>query len=617
MTILSKLGSLNLRSVNLRSLSKANSLYRLMGLVWQSSPRWLMMMLGVTIASSVIPVVLLYVNKLIIDWITTHAGKVPVVWMPLLVLIGVRLLLSTVRVGLAEVGPLVSQALSERLSLTATRRLLEKAIELDLNHFESPSFYDLLGRATQSGSSYPVRTLEHLTTSVGQLINFSGLIVLLVQFSPLILVLLLLTFIPMLKKGITFSKKRFMLNRKNTFEGRLAAYFHELLTQREHAKEIRLLNIGDYVLTQWHNTYNQYRQEVEKMAAQQALGRFRVGLIPHLSFYGAYVWMTVQTVRGEITLGDFVMYSAAFSQAQSLLVGCAQSLASAYDGNLYVSQFFEFLALQPKITNPAVPQPFPSSIRQGIELKNVGFSYAGADQPIFIDLSFKVYPGESIAVVGVNGAGKTTLVKLLTRLYEVNAGEITIDGIPLSAFDVSELRRNIAVLFQDFSHYKLSIQDNIGFGDIDHRDDRARAQGAAEKAGIADFIETLEKGYQTNLDNLFPDGRELSGGQWQKMGLARAFISPAQILILDEPTSAMDAIAEFNLYQRFRQLTQGKITFFISHRFSSVRLADRILVLDKGQVAELGTHEQLLQNQGLYAHMFNLQASGYASSTDV
>ena len=447
--------------------NKTSSLYRLIGMVWQSSPQWLLLMLGVTLTTSVIPVVLLYVNKLIIDWITTHAGQVPVVWMPLLVLIGVRLLLSTFRVGLAEVGPLVSQALSERLSLTATRQLLQKAIELDLNHFESPSFYDLLGRAAQSGSSYPVRALEYMTASVGQLINFSGLIVLLAQFSPIILVLLLLTFIPMLKKGMTFSKKRFMLNRKNTFEGRLAAYFQGLLTQREHAKEIRLLNLGDYVLTQWQNTYDQYRQEVEKMATEQALGRFWVGLVPHLSFYGAYVWIIVQTVRGEITLGDFVMYSGAFSQAQSLLIGCAQSLANTYDANLYVSQFFEFLALQPKITNPAVPRPFPSSIRQGIELKNVGFSYMGDDLPIFTGLSFKVYPGESIAVVGVNGAGKTTLVKLLTRLYEVDAGEITIDGIPLSAFDLSELRRNIAVLFQDFSHYKLSIQDNIGFGDID------------------------------------------------------------------------------------------------------------------------------------------------------
>lgn len=593
-------------------LNKTSSLYRLIELIWQSSPRWLLLMLGVTITTSVMPVALLYVNKLIIDWITTHAGKMPIVWMPLLVLIGIRLLLSTIRVGLAEVGPLVSQALSERLSLTATRQLLQKAIELDLNHFESPSFYDLLGRATQSGSSYPVRALEYLTASIGQLISFSGLIVLLAQFSPVILFLLLMTFIPMLKKGVAFSKKRFMLNRKNTFEGRLTAYFQGLLTQREHAKEIRLLNLGGYILTQWQNTYNQYRQEIERMTAKQALGSLQVALIPHLSFYGAYVWIIVQTVQGEITLGDFVMYSGAFSQAQSLLIGCAQSLANTYDAILYVSQFFEFLALQPKITNPAVPQPFPHSIHQGIELKNVGFSYACADQPIFTGLSFKVHPGESIAVVGVNGAGKTTLVKLLTRLYEVNAGEITIDGIPISAFDVSELRRNIAVLFQDFSHYKLSIQDNIGFGDIDYREDQRRSQIAAEKAGIAEFIETLEKGYQTNLDNLFPDGRELSGGQWQKVGLSRAFISRAQILILDEPTSAMDAIAEFNLYQRFRQLTEGKTTFFISHRFSSVRLADRILVLDKGCVAELGTHEQLLQNQGLYAQMFNLQASGYA-----
>lgn len=586
--------------------------HRLFGLVWQAAPKWFLAILVITVLTALMPVMLLYVNKLIIDWITEHAGQRPILWMPVVWLVGARLLLSMGRAALGEMRPFVSQVLSDRLSLTATRKLLQQAVRLDLNHFESPEFYDTLSRATQSGSSYPVRALDYSTSLMGQLINFAGLIVLLVQFNPIILGLLLLTFIPLLRKGVTFSKKKFMLNRKNTFEGRLVSYLQGLLTQQQYAKEIRLFNLGDHVLGRWQQTYGQYKKEVEVMARTQALGRFSVGVIPSLSFYAAYGWIMAQTLQGQISLGDFVMYSGAFAQSQTLLTGSAQNLANTYDANLYVSQFFEFLSLKPQISSPASPQPFPVQIQQGITLQDVGFSYPGTDQPVFEDINFQVLPGESIAVVGVNGAGKTTLVKLLTRLYEVDTGKIMIDGHPISAFDLKELRQNIAVLFQDFSRYKLSIQENIGFGDIEHFEDHDRAQVSAQKAGIADYIESLEERYQTKLGNLFPKARELSGGQWQKIGLSRAFMSRAQILILDEPTSAMDAIAEFDLYQRFRQLTQGKITFFISHRFSSVRLADRILVLDGGRIAELGTHDQLLERDGLYAEMFRLQASGYA-----
>ncbi|MEM9007010.1 MAG: ABC transporter ATP-binding protein [Cyanobacteria bacterium P01_F01_bin.86] len=586
--------------------------HRLLALVWQSAPTWLMAMIGITIVGSLIPVILLYVNKLIIDWISTRAGQSAVVWMPIVLLILARLGLSLSKAGLGEARPFISQILSDRLTLTATRRLLQQSARLDLNHFESPDFYDALNRATQSGSSYPVRALDYATNLVGQSINLIGVIVLLLQFNPIILFLLLLTFFPLLTNGVNFSKKKFMLNRKNTFEGRLASYFQGLLTQQLFAKEVRLFDLGDHLIAQWEQTFNHYKKDVERMARHQALGRFGVVAIPNLSFYAAYAWIIVRTVQGTITLGDFVMYSGAFSQAQTLLTGCAQNLANTYDANLYVAQFFEFLSLKPKIVSPVSPQPFPHPIQHGIELKNVGFAYPGTERSIYKDINFRVHPGESIAVVGVNGAGKTTLVKLLTRLYDADQGTITIDGIPLSDFELKDLHRNIAVLFQDFARYKLGIQENIGFGDIENWQSRSQALAAADKAGIAEFIDSLEHGYQTKLGNLFPQGRELSGGQWQKIGLSRAFMSQAQILILDEPTAAMDALAEADLYKRFKELTRGKITFFISHRFSSVRLADRILVLDGGQIAELGTHEELIQQKGLYARMFNLQASGYA-----
>ena len=607
-------------SLNTRFFKNLGNTHRLLALVWQSAPKWLLLMVAITTFGALLPISLLYTNKLIIDWITTHAGQNAdqaanwsyAMWAPIFILVAIRLGLSVVRLGLGEMRPFVSQMLSDRLSLTATEKLLRQAIRLDLNHFESPAFYDALSLATQSGSSYPVRALDYATNLMGQLINIAGLLVLLIQFNPIILFLLLLTTLPLLKTGVSFSKKKFMLNRKNTFEGRLVAYFQGLLTQQRYAKEVRLFNLGEQILSRWQETYGQYKREVAQMARSQAVGRFSVGVIPHLCFYAAYAWILVSTVQGNITPGDFVMYGGAFSQAQSLLTNCVHNLASTYDANLHMSQFFEFLALEPAITSPADPQPFPKEIRQGLTVNNVGFAYQGSDRNVFDDISFAVYPGESIAVVGVNGAGKTTLVKLLTRLYETTSGAISIDGIPLSEFDLKELRQNIAVLFQDFAQYKLSIQENIGFGDVEHWNHPDRAKTAASKAGIAEFIDSLEKQYQTPLGNLFPDGRELSGGQWQKIGLSRAFMSSAQILILDEPTSAMDAIAEFDLYQRFRQLTQGKITFFISHRFSSVRLADRILVLDEGRIAELGTHEELLSRAGLYAKMYDMQAAGYA-----
>lgn len=584
---------------------------KLLHLVWQASPKWLLLSVSITIVGSLLPVAWLYVNKLVIDYLATSIREESIAWNMLAVLVGARLGLAILRSGLSEFQPYVAQILGDQFSLFTNQQLLEQSLRLDLEHYESAKSQEALSRAQQSGSSYPVRAFNNFTAILGQSINLIGVLGLLIQFNAVIVGLLFLTSLPPLRVGVAFSNKGFAFMRKQTLNSRLSSYLQGLLTQQQVAKEVRLYNLGPYLLRQWHRISLNHHHEMQELMFQRTAARFQIGLLPSLGFYAAYVWVIIQTVKSRITLGDFTMYSGAFSQAQGLLSSLVENISTAYEANLYVSQYLEFLALQPKVKNPANPIPFPHKLTQGICFKNVKFTYPEGIRPTLNDINITIHPGEHIALVGINGVGKTTLVKLLTRLYDTDEGTITIDGIALQSFDLFDLRQNIAVLFQDFAHYKLSIAENIGFGDIDALSNRDRIVQAACAAGVDDWIQTLPNGYDTKLGNLFPNGQELSGGQWQKIGLARAFMSQAPILILDEPTAAMDAIAEFELFERFRQLTQGRTTIFTSHQFSSVRLADRIIVLDQGRILELGNHDQLMSQDNLYARMFRLQAEGY------
>ncbi|MEM6592318.1 MAG: ABC transporter ATP-binding protein [Cyanobacteria bacterium P01_C01_bin.73] len=584
---------------------------KLLRLVWQASPLWFLAVLGITALTSLLPVGWLYINKLIVDWLALLPTETPAPLRQLVILVALRFGLALVRSVLGELQPYVSQVLGDRFSLHASQKLLQQSIRLDLSHYESSQFHEALSRAQQSGSSYPVRALNNFITILGQSINLVGVIGLLIRFNALMVGLLFLSTLPTLGVGVAYSNKGFALMRKKTFSSRLAGYFQGLLIQQNFAKEIRLYNLGAHFLRRWQHISQEQQQEMQGLALKRAIARFQIGIIPSLGFYGAYSWVIVQTVRSQITLGDFTLYSGAFSQAQSLLTSLLENLSTTYEANLYVAQYLEFLQLRPSIVSPAQPSPFPPRLQQGITFNKVCFSYPGAARPTLTQITLTLSAGENVALVGVNGVGKTTLVKLLTRLYDATAGEIHIDGIPIEQFAVTDLRRNIAVLFQDFAHYQLSVRDNISLGSLDANDDFDRIVQAARSAGIHDWIESLPQGYETKLGNLYPKGRNLSGGQWQKIGLARAFMSSAQILILDEPTAALDAIAEFELFNQFRQLTAGRTTLFTSHRFSSVRLADRILVLDNGRIVEAGTHQTLMESAGIYAEMFRLQAEGY------
>ncbi|MEO0458634.1 MAG: ABC transporter ATP-binding protein [Cyanobacteria bacterium P01_A01_bin.114] len=586
---------------------------RLVQLVWASAPFWLLLNIGLTLLNSLGPIAQLYVGKLIVDQVVAlvEEGRLSVFPQQLIFLVAAGFALKGLGALLQQAGTYVSQVLEDKFLLYANLQLLKQATRLDLAYYESAQFYDVLNRAQQSGSRYPLLVVRLFTGLLGQITQFGGLLTLLLRFSPWVTLLLLVSTLPTFWIGVHYSQRRYRMTRWQTPARRQADYFGEVLTEPQYVKEVRLFNLGHYLVSQYRKIRETFNLESRQLAARQSLAQFGLALISTMGFYGAYALVIWQGLQGLVTIGDLTLYVGAFQQAQGTIKGILTSIASLYEYNLYVSQYFEFLDLVPHVVSPAQPKSFPSPMRQGLILDGVEFTYPGASAPTLREISLQVGPQECIALVGLNGSGKTTLLKLLTRLYDIDRGIITLDGIPLEAFDLSDLRRNIGVLFQDFARYALNATDNIGFGNLAKRSDRSRVQQSAADAGATAVIEELTNGYDTILGKMFEGGVDLSGGQWQKIGLARAFMSEAQILILDEPTAAVDAIAEHDLFQRFRQLTRGKMTFLVSHRFSTVRMADRIVVLEKGRITEIGTHDELMAEQGRYAEMFQLQAASY------
>ena len=583
----------------------------LLKLVWQATPKYLLLSLAVTGCQSLIPALMLLVNKAIVDMVIANWGNPNFVWHPLIVLVAMRLGVSLLRAILNQTNLYVGQIFNDRLMLHTKYVLLEKSTQLDLAHFESSEFYDTLSRAQNSGSNYPVRVIQTLTSIFGQSITLFSLLGLLLKFNWAVVPLLFFTALPAFWTSIVYSGKRFWMTRMETESGRLSDYIQRVLTNPNFAKEVRLFNLGKHLLGKWLGIRTDFNRKSAAIAFEYARMRGLSGILVNSGFYFAYGWTLVQAIAGKITVGDFTMYTGAFSQAQQVLPAILENIAKIYENNLYVSQYFEFLALKPKVTNVSYPKSFPQPIKQGLSIKNVTFTYPGASKPTLQNISIEIKSGESIALVGLNGAGKTTLLKLITRLYDVDSGKITINDIPLQEIKLAELHTNIGVLNQDFARYQLSARDNIGFGNLKEKDNQLRIEQAAQNSGADLVVNALDAGYDTRLGKMFKGGVDLSGGQWQKIGMARAFITDAPILILDEPTAALDAIAEYELFEKFRALTSGKMTFFVSHRFSTVQLADRIVVLENSQIIEIGSHAELMSKDGLYAEMFKLQASSY------
>ncbi len=488
--------------------------------------------------------------------------------------------------------------------------ILEKALTLELAHFEDSEFYDKLTRARREASSRPLSLVMRTFGLAQNGISLVSYGTLLAHFSPWAVVVLVLAGLPAFLAEARFSGEAFRLFRWRSPETRMQIYLETVLAREDHAKEVKLFGLGPLFLQRYRDIFRNLYREDRELAIRRDTWGFVLGLVATGTLYGAYAWIALATIASRITLGQMTMYLMLFRQGQTAVSASLAAIGGMYEDNLYLSTLYEYLDTPVEAPRGSAPHgPDPAD---GIRFEHVGFEYPGAERPALTDVNLHIPPGTSLALVGENGSGKTTLIKLLTRLYRPTSGRIMLDGLDLAEWDEAALRQRIGVIFQDFVRYQLMVGENIGTGDVHHLDDERRWREAAGKGMAAPVIEGLPEKYQTQLGKWFNQGRELSGGQWQKVALSRAFMrTDADILVLDEPTAAMDAAAEASVFEHFRALTKGKSAILISHRFSTVRMADQIVVLQGGRIIESGSHEELLRANGPYARLFELQARGY------
>ena len=583
---------------------------RALELVW-STNRFLAVVIGLlTLVAGALPAGVAYVGSLIVDAVVAaiRAGGMNATYVIELVALEGLLIagIAAAQRGLSLCQWLLRAQLGQRVNVM----ILEKALTLDLRHFEDSEFYDKLTRARREASSRPLSLVMRTFGLVQNAISLISFGTLLVHFSPWAVAILLLAGLPAFIAEAKFSGDAFSLFRWRSPDTRMQMYLEAVLARDEHAKEVKLYNLGDRFLGRYQSIFKKLYTADRALAIKRDVWGFALGLVATVALYGAYAWIAVSTVRALITLGQMTMYVMLFRQGQSAVTASLSAVGGMYEDNLYLSTLYDYL--ETEVEPPAGDAKRGPHPEDGVRFENVSFSYPGAEEPALQGVTLHLKPGNSLALVGENGSGKTTLIKLLTRLYEPTTGRILLDGLDLKEWNEDALRERVGVIFQDFIRYQMLVGENVGAGDESHFEDQARWKDAAVKGQASDFIDTLPQKYETQLGKWFKDGRELSGGQWQKIALSRAFMrTRADILVLDEPTAAMDAQAEADVFERFRQLARDRITILISHRFSTVRMADQIAVLDRGRIVEMGSHEDLMKLDGRYAHLFTLQARGY------
>jgi ATP-binding cassette subfamily B protein len=586
------------------------NLPRFFRLIWKASPGMTLVNALLRLLKSAVPLLVLYVGKEIIDSILLLIDGEGTDTTYLWTMVGLEFALAIVSDLMNRGITLLDSLLGDLFANRTSVELIEHAARLDLYQFEQAEFYDKMERARRQTTGRTV-LMSQVLTQMQDIVTVLFLAGGLIAFNAWLILILIVAVIPSFLGETHFNQRTYSLTRSWTPERRELDYLRYIGASDQMAKEVKIFNLSGFITRRFADLSDRYYHANRKIAIRRAAWGSALSAIGTLSYYGAYVFIITQAVGGIITVGTLTFLAGSFERMRNRLQGIMNRFSRIAEGAMYLQDLFEFFEIEPTITTPPNSLPFPEAIQQGFVFENVSFKYPNSENWAIRNLSFQLRPGEKLALVGENGAGKTTLVKLLARLYEPTEGRILIDGVDIREYSLLELRNNIGIIFQDYIRFQLKAGENIAIGNIGALEDSLAIEEAAQKSLADTVVDTLPERYDQILGKRFAKGVDLSGGQWQKIALARAYMRDAQLLILDEPTAALDARAEHEVFQRFSELIEGKAAVIISHRFSTVRMADRILFLEHGQLLELGTHEDLIAKDGKYAELFHLQAQGY------
>ena len=587
---------------------------RALRLVWESTPGWTLAGAGLMVVQGALPLLALYLIKLVVDSVAAGLATPErgIVFGRVAFLIGLAGAVSLLSALFRSVAGLVNEAQAQVVTDHMQNILHAKSVEVDLEYYENPQYHDTFHRAQEEAPFRPTRIVNGLVQvfqSSISLLGIAGLLLFSVHWSlPAILAA---AAVPGVLIRLRFAEQMYRWQRQLTSTERRVRYFDWMLTLYYYAKEVRLFNLGSLFMRRASELREQIRRQKLKMATRRSLGELVTQASTTIAVFGSFAFIAYRTGQGTVSIGHLVMYYQAFQRGQDFLREMLGGLAGLYENNLFLSNFYEFLDVKPKVTEPPRAKPVPRPMQTGFVFERVSFRYPTGSRNVLENISLSIEPGEIVALVGENGSGKTTLIKLLCRLYDPTSGKISLDGRDLRQFKTAELRSEISVIFQDYVQYQLTAKENIWFGNINLPAGHARILSSARHSGADDFISRFSHGYETVLGTMFDEGEELSVGQWQKVALARAFLRDSQIIVLDEPTSALDAKAEYEVFEKFRQLVQGRSAILISHRLSTVKMADCIYVLENGRIVESGSHDELVRRGATYAELFETQAQNY------
>lgn len=588
-------------------------LLRAAGLVWRIAPGWTAMNVVLVVIQGMLPLAALYLMKRIIEAVTIglKAANPAEAFHPVVIWIGLAAAVAVISALARSLSEYSAEEQSQRVTDAVADILHEKSIAVDLGYYEDPGYYDTLHRAQREAPYRPTRIVHGIIQVIQNILSLAGIFVLLVTFNWLVAVLLLAAALPGFFARLLHSRALFSFDTAQTETERKAWYYHDILTSTNYAKELRLLNFGSL----FKNRYQDLRREIRE--GKLAISRRRLSwdlgaqVLVTLMMFGALAWLAYQTIMGQVTLGDLLVYYLGFQSGLGYAQSTLRALAGLYEDNLFLSNFFRFLDMHPKVTAPPDPVSVPQPMPQEIVFRGVDFAYSNRIEEAVRNIDLTIRPGEVIALVGESGSGKSTLIKLLSRLYDPTNGSVEVGGVDLRDLDPVEWRKEISVVLQDFAHYPLTVWENIWLGDVTVEPEHERVVATAQRSGADAVIRRLPNQYDSMLGYWFKNGQEVSGGEWQKIALARAFWRESKLLILDEPTSSLDPLAEEELFRNLRQILDGRSAILISHRFSTVQMADRIYVMERGRITEGGTHTELLALGGQYAQLYLAQARYY------